>query len=110
MASVQLNNIKKVYPYISGEDKKKNKKKNADEPEKKINWHDILRMLQWLIPELFAFYGVLDKIFGWGYADTLSTIVSALVGLLGNMAQHSSKTFFATKAIVEKHLTTKEKK
>jgi multiple sugar transport system ATP-binding protein len=37
MASVQLNNIKKVYPYISGEDKKKNKKKNTDEPEKKIN-------------------------------------------------------------------------
>ena len=37
MASVQLNNIKKVYPYISGEDKKKNKKKNADEPEKKSN-------------------------------------------------------------------------
>ena len=37
MASVQLNNIKKVYPYISGEDKKKNKKNNADEPEKKIN-------------------------------------------------------------------------
>ena len=37
MASVQLNNIKKVYPYISGEDKKKNKKKNADEPEKKTN-------------------------------------------------------------------------
>ena len=37
MASVQLKNIKKVYPYISGEDKKKNKKKNADEPETKIN-------------------------------------------------------------------------
>jgi multiple sugar transport system ATP-binding protein len=37
MASVQLKNIKKVYPYISGEDKKKNKKKNSDEPEKKIN-------------------------------------------------------------------------
>ena len=37
MASVQLKNIKKVYPYISGEDKKKNKKKSADEPEKKIN-------------------------------------------------------------------------
>ncbi len=34
MATVQLKNIKKVYPYISGEDKKKNKKK-ADEPEKK---------------------------------------------------------------------------
>ena len=37
MASVQLNNIKKVYPYVSGEDKKKNKKKNADQPEKKSN-------------------------------------------------------------------------
>ena len=27
----------KIYPYISGEDKKKNKKKNDNEPEKKIN-------------------------------------------------------------------------
>ena len=27
MASVQLNNIKKVYPFVSGEDRKKNKKK-----------------------------------------------------------------------------------
>ena len=35
MATVQLKNIKKVYPYISGEEKKKSKKKNADEPEKK---------------------------------------------------------------------------
>ncbi len=34
MATVQLKNIKKVYPFVSGEQKKK-KKKNADEPEKK---------------------------------------------------------------------------
>ena len=34
MAEVILNNIKKVYPFVSGE-KKKNKKKNAAEPEKK---------------------------------------------------------------------------
>ena len=34
MAQVQLKNIKKVYPYISGE-QKKSKKKKADEPEKK---------------------------------------------------------------------------
>ena len=34
MATVQLKNIKKVYPFISGEQKKNNKKK-ADEPEKK---------------------------------------------------------------------------
>ena len=35
MAEVKLVNIKKVYPYVSGEEKKKNKKKTADEPEKK---------------------------------------------------------------------------
>ena len=34
MATVQLKNVKKVYPFVSGEDKKKNKKK-ADEPKKK---------------------------------------------------------------------------
>ena len=34
MAEVILRNIKKVYPYVSGEEKKK-KKKKADEPEKK---------------------------------------------------------------------------
>ena len=34
MAQVQLKNIKKVYPYISGE-QKKSKKKKGDEPEKK---------------------------------------------------------------------------
>ena len=83
-------------------DENMDSKYDGKEPEKKMSLHDVLRMLQWLIPELFAFYGILDKIFGWGYADTLSTIVSALVGLLGNMAQHSSKTFFATKAIVDK--------
>ena len=35
MAEVQLKNIKKVYPFVSGEQKKSRKKKNADEPEKK---------------------------------------------------------------------------
>ena len=34
MATVQLKNIKKVYPFISGE-QKKSKKKKTDEPEKK---------------------------------------------------------------------------
>ena len=34
MATVQLKNIKKIYPFVSGEQKKQ-KKKKADEPEKK---------------------------------------------------------------------------
>ena len=36
MATVQLKNIKKVYPYVSGE-QKKSKKKADDQPKKKIN-------------------------------------------------------------------------
>ena len=36
MATVQLKNIKKVYPFVSGEEKKKKKKKDAPE-EKKVN-------------------------------------------------------------------------
>ncbi len=35
MASIQLKNIKKVYPFISGEQKKTSRKKSADEPENK---------------------------------------------------------------------------
>ena len=37
MATVQLKNIKKVYPYISGEQKKKKSKVSADEG-KKSKW------------------------------------------------------------------------
>ena len=37
MATVQLKNVKKIYPFVSGEEKKK-KKKNKNEPEeKKVN-------------------------------------------------------------------------
>ena len=36
MATVELKNIKKVYPYISGE-QKKSKKKEEEQPKKKIN-------------------------------------------------------------------------
>ena len=63
--------------------------------------HNILRTLQWLIPDLFAFYGVLDKVFGWGQVDTVGIIVSAFVGLLGSIAQHSSRTYFENHDIVE---------
>ena len=34
MAKVTLKNVKKIYPFVSGEDKKKKKKKNDDEPQK----------------------------------------------------------------------------
>ena len=34
MAEVRLVNVKKIYPFVSGEEKKKNKKKKDDEPVK----------------------------------------------------------------------------
>ncbi len=37
MATVQLKNIKKIYPFVSGEDKKKNKKKNEEPQEGKAH-------------------------------------------------------------------------
>ena len=37
MATVQLKNIKKVYPFVSGEQKKNKKKKGEEQPEKKVN-------------------------------------------------------------------------
>ena len=37
MAKVVLKNVKKIYPFVSGEEKKKKKKKGDDVPEKKHN-------------------------------------------------------------------------
>ena len=38
MATLQLKNVKKIYPFVSGEEKKGKKKKKEDEPEKeKVN-------------------------------------------------------------------------
>ena len=37
MATVQLKNVKKIYPFVSGEEKKKGKKKKDEPEEKKVN-------------------------------------------------------------------------
>ena len=70
--------------------------------------HDILRTLQWLIPALVTFFGVLDKVFGWGMFGTVEMIASGLVALIGVIAQHSSHEYFGTKTIVTKILPDKE--
>ena len=64
--------------------------------------HDILRTLQWLIPAVVTLYGVLDKVFGWGMIGDVETIASAIVAFIGAIAEHSSKTYFRTKTIVDK--------
>ena len=43
--------------------------------------------LKWLvlivIPALTTFYAVLDKLFGWGFAETVTTISAALCTCIG---------------------------
>ena len=44
-------------------------------------------ILKWLvlcvIPSLTTFYAVLDKVFEWGYAETVTTISAAACACLG---------------------------
>jgi hypothetical protein len=64
--------------------------------------HNILRLLQWLIPALVTLYGVFDKVFGWGLIGDVETIASAIVAFIGVVAQHSSKVYFDTRDIIDK--------
>lgn len=46
--------------------------------------YDILKWITLIcIPALTTFYVVLDNVFGWGYAETVSTISAAACTLLG---------------------------
>ena len=63
--------------------------------------HDLLRTLQWLIPALVTFFGVLDSVFQWGYIGVVETIASGLVTLIGRIAENSSKTYFSDKVIID---------
>ena len=70
--------------------------------------HDFLRTMQWFIPALATFYGVLDKAFGWGYAGIVMTIVAGLETFLGVCVEHDSTVYFDTKSIVTKILPDRE--
>lgn len=46
--------------------------------------YDILKWLVLVvIPALTTFYAVCDKVFGWGYAETVTTISAALCTCIG---------------------------
>ena len=64
--------------------------------------HDTLRFLQWFVPALATFYGVLDKAFGWGYSGIVMTIVAGFVTFIGVCVEHDSAEYFDTKTIVTK--------
>lgn len=62
--------------------------------------HDILRFLQWFLPALATFYGVLDKAFGWDLMPLIATIVSGFVTFIGVCVEHDSSTYFEDKTIL----------
>lgn len=64
--------------------------------------HDSLRFLQWFIPALTTFYGVIDKVFGWGLTPTVMTISAGAVAFIGVCLEHDSAEYFSTRSIVTK--------
>lgn len=64
--------------------------------------HDALRFLQWFVPALTTFYGVIDKVFNWGYAPIVMTISAGFVAFIGVCVEHDSSQYFDTRMIVNK--------
>lgn len=64
--------------------------------------HDSLRFLQWFIPALTTFYGVIDKVFNIGVTDIVMTISAGAVAFIGVCLEHDSAEYFSTRSIVTK--------
>lgn len=58
-------------------------------------------VLKWLvlvvIPALTTFYAVCDKVFGWGYAEIVTTISAALCTCIGAIVGVSTAEYNKTK-------------
>lgn len=54
--------------------------------------------LKWLViivvPAITSFYVVLDKLFGWGYAEFVSTISAAACTCIGAIVGISSASYY----------------
>ena len=70
--------------------------------------HDSLRFLQWFIPALTTFYGVVDKVFNIGVADIVMTISAGAVAVIGVCLEHDSDQYFSTRSIVTKIVPDEE--
>lgn len=57
--------------------------------------YDILKWLVVIvIPALTTFYVVLDNLFGWGYAEIVATISSALCVCIGSIVGISTVQYY----------------
>lgn len=64
--------------------------------------HDILRLLQRIIPHAVAIYSLIDYFFGIGLVGLVEGIVSEVIALIGEFADGDSSRYFSTKSIVTK--------
>lgn len=64
--------------------------------------HDILRLLQRIIPHAVAIYSLIDYFFGIGMVGLVEGIVSEVIALIGEFADGDSSRYFSTKSIVTK--------
>lgn len=63
--------------------------------------HDILRVLQWILPALGALYAALADIWGLPAADKIVGTIAAVVAFIGVCLEYDSKRYFTDKIIVE---------
>lgn len=64
--------------------------------------HDILRILQRVIPHAVAIYSLIDYFFGIGLVGLVEGIVAEVIALIGEIADGDSTRYFDTKTIVTK--------
>lgn len=70
--------------------------------------HDILRLLQRVIPHAFAIYSLIDYFFGIGLVGLVEGIVAEVIALIGEFADGDSSKYFSTKSIVTKIMPDRE--
>ena len=74
-------------------------------------WYDALKWVCLIfIPALTTFYVVLDGVFGWGYAQMVSTISAALCTFIGALIGVSTATYNAEQTQKAKEETEAENK
>lgn len=71
--------------------------------------HDILRLLQRIIPHAVAIYSLIDYFFGIGLVGLVEGIVAEVIALIGEFADGDSTKYFSTKSIVTKLVPDTEK-
>ena len=60
--------------------------------------YDILKwIVMVVIPALTTFYAVLDNVFGWGYAEIVTTISAALCTCIGAIVGISTAQYYKDK-------------